>query len=58
MGRERVSGESGNAQSDVRVVQSKIERREIKQKGQSARECAQVRHGCTHTVAPREGGAS
>ena len=31
VGRERVSGKSGNAQSDVRAVQSKNERREIKQ---------------------------
>ena len=40
VGRERVSGKSGNAQSYVRAVQSKNERREIKQKGQSARERA------------------
>ena len=51
VGRERVSGKSGNAQSDVRAVQSKNERREIKQKGQSARESAHVLHGCANTVA-------
>ena len=37
VGKERVSRKSGNAQSDVRPVQSKNERREIEQKGQSAR---------------------
>ena len=58
VGRERVSGKSGNAQSDVRAVQSKNERREIKQKGQSARGCVIVWHGCTHTVALGEGEAS
>ena len=42
VGRERVSGKSGNAQSDVRALQSKNERRAIKQKGHSARECACV----------------
>ena len=45
------AGKSGNAQSDVRAVQSKNERREIKQKGQSARESAHVLHGCANTVA-------
>ena len=58
VGRERVSGKSGNAQSDVRAVQSKNERREIKQKGQSARECVIVWHGCTPMVATGEGEAS
>ena len=55
VGRERVSGKSGNAQSDVRAVQSKNERREVKQKGNSARERACVWHGCTNTVAKGEG---
>ena len=58
VGRERVSGKSRNAQSDVRGVQSKNERREIKQRGQAAMECACVWHGCANTVAPGEGGAS
>ena len=58
VGRERVSGKSGNAQSDVRAVQLKNKRREIKQKGQSARECVRARYGCTHTVATGEGEAS
>ena len=57
-GRERVSGKSGNAQSDVRAVQSKNERREIRQKGQSARERACVWHGCANTVATGESEAS
>ena len=47
MGRERVSGKSGNAQSDVRAVQSKNERSEIKQKATrrgSARACGTGAH--------------
>ena len=55
VGREKVSGKRGNAQSDVRVVQSKNERREIKQNSQSARERACVWNGCANTVAKGEG---
>ena len=52
------AGKSRNAQSDVRAVQSKNERRELKQNSQSARERARVCHGCTHTVATEESEAS
>ena len=58
MGSERVSGKSGNAQSDVRAVQSTNERREIKQKGESARERACMWHGCANTVTTGESEAS
>ena len=54
VGRERVSGKSGISQSDVRGVQSKNERREIKQNSQSAMECACVWHGSANTVATGE----
>ena len=54
---KRVSGKSGNAQSDVQAVQSKNERREIKQKGKSARERACAWHGCANTVATGVGEA-
>ena len=51
VGRERASGKSWNAQSDVRAVQSTNERREIKKRGQATmkvRACvARVHpHGC------------
>ena len=58
VGRESVSGKSGNAQSDVRAVQSKNGRREINQKAESGRERACVWHGCANTVATGESEAS
>ena len=59
VGKERVSGKSGNAQSDVRAMQSKNERREIKQKSQiSAGARVIVRHRSTNTVAKFEREAS
>ena len=58
VGRERVSGKSGNAQSDVCAVPSKNERREIKQKAKLGRELVIVRHGSANTVATGESEAS
>ena len=51
------AGKIGNAQSDVRAVQSKNERREIKQNSQATRERARVWYGCTNTAAKGEGEA-